>query len=62
MPEIAALKEILRKIPETRVFVLGDLMWDDYVRGDVSRISPEAPVPVLLAASDDRTPGVLPTC
>ncbi len=57
MSEIAALKEILRKIPETRVFVLGDLMWDDYVRGDVSRISPEAPVPVLLASSDDRTPG-----
>lgn len=48
---------IVRKLPESRVFVLGDLMWDEYVRGDVSRISPEAPVPVLLTQSEDRTPG-----
>lgn len=51
------LEEILRKIPQSRVFVLGDLMWDEYIRGDVSRISPEAPVPVLLGTSEDRTPG-----
>lgn len=57
MTDVATLKEVIRKIPETRIFVLGDLMWDEYVRGDVSRISPEAPVPVLLATSDDRTPG-----
>jgi D-beta-D-heptose 7-phosphate kinase/D-beta-D-heptose 1-phosphate adenosyltransferase len=30
-----------------RVLVLGDLMLDQYIWGDVSRISPEAPVPVL---------------
>jgi D-beta-D-heptose 7-phosphate kinase/D-beta-D-heptose 1-phosphate adenosyltransferase len=30
-----------------RVVVLGDVMLDEYVHGDVSRISPEAPVPVL---------------
>lgn len=53
----ARLEEILRKIPQSRVFVLGDLMWDEYIRGDVSRISPEAPVPVLLGTSEDRTPG-----
>ncbi|MBV6494133.1 MAG: Bifunctional protein HldE [Turneriella sp.] len=57
MPEKKRLKEILQKIPSSRVFVLGDLMWDEYVRGDVSRISPEAPVPVLLAQKEDRTPG-----
>ena len=51
------LEEILRKLPQSRVFVLGDLMWDEYIRGDVSRISPEAPVPVLLGTSEDRTPG-----
>lgn len=51
------LEAIVRKLPESRVFVLGDLMWDEYVRGDVSRISPEAPVPVLLTQSEDRTPG-----
>ena len=31
----------------TRVLVVGDLMLDRYILGDVSRISPEAPVPVL---------------
>ncbi len=33
-----------------RVLVVGDLMLDQYVWGDVSRISPEAPVPVLRSA------------
>jgi rfaE bifunctional protein kinase chain/domain len=51
------LEELLRKIPQSRIFVLGDLMWDEYIRGDVSRISPEAPVPVLLGTHEDRTPG-----
>jgi D-beta-D-heptose 7-phosphate kinase / D-beta-D-heptose 1-phosphate adenosyltransferase len=31
----------------TRVLVVGDLMLDDYRRGHVERISPEAPVPIL---------------
>lgn len=31
----------------TRVLVVGDLMLDRYILGDVTRISPEAPVPVL---------------
>ncbi len=33
-----------------RVLVVGDLMLDQYLWGDVSRISPEAPVPVLRSA------------
>ena len=32
----------------TRVLVVGDVMLDRYWFGDVSRISPEAPVPVVL--------------
>jgi D-beta-D-heptose 7-phosphate kinase/D-beta-D-heptose 1-phosphate adenosyltransferase len=36
-----------------RVVVIGDVMLDEYVRGDVSRISPEAPVPVLEVRSHD---------
>ncbi|MCX7631775.1 MAG: D-glycero-beta-D-manno-heptose-7-phosphate kinase [Turneriella sp.] len=53
----ARLLAILGKIPESRILVFGDLMWDHYVRGDAARISPEAPVPVLLAESEYRTPG-----
>lgn len=32
----------------TRIAILGDAMLDIYLRGDVERISPEAPVPVVL--------------
>jgi D-beta-D-heptose 7-phosphate kinase/D-beta-D-heptose 1-phosphate adenosyltransferase len=40
-----------------RVVVLGDVMLDTYVWGDVSRISPEAPVPVLEVAERTYQPG-----
>ena len=39
--------EILRALKGRRVVVLGDLMLDEFVWGDVTRISPEAPVPVV---------------
>jgi len=41
------LTEILKKFPECRIAVVGDLMIDSYVWGSVERISPEAPVPVV---------------
>src|ERR687895_1730640 len=41
---VAALLEAAR---ERRVVVVGDAMLDVYLRGDVERISPEAPVPVV---------------
>ncbi len=43
----ARLVELLRAGSEQRVAVVGDAMLDVYLRGDVSRISPEAPVPVV---------------
>jgi D-beta-D-heptose 7-phosphate kinase / D-beta-D-heptose 1-phosphate adenosyltransferase len=39
--------ELLAKIKNARVAVIGDLMIDEYLTGDVTRISPEAPVPVV---------------
>ncbi|MGH9880244.1 MAG: bifunctional heptose 7-phosphate kinase/heptose 1-phosphate adenyltransferase, partial [Pyrinomonadaceae bacterium] len=39
--------EILRQLPNRRIVVLGDVMLDEFVWGDVTRISPEAPVPVV---------------
>ena len=41
------LLELLRAGAKQRVVVIGDAMLDVYLRGDVSRISPEAPVPVV---------------
>jgi D-beta-D-heptose 7-phosphate kinase / D-beta-D-heptose 1-phosphate adenosyltransferase len=40
-----------------RVFVVGDALLDVYLEGDVSRISPEAPVPVLLETASRHVLG-----
>ncbi|MFQ5532692.1 MAG: D-glycero-beta-D-manno-heptose-7-phosphate kinase [Candidatus Methylomirabilales bacterium] len=40
-------RELLARFPEKKVLVLGDIMVDEYIWGAVSRISPEAPVPVV---------------
>jgi len=41
------LRGIISRFPETRVLVIGDLIVDEFIWGKVSRISPEAPVPVV---------------
>lgn len=40
-----------------RILVIGDVMLDEYLNGDVARISPEAPVPVLHAKNEKSTLG-----
>jgi D-beta-D-heptose 7-phosphate kinase/D-beta-D-heptose 1-phosphate adenosyltransferase len=40
-------KEILNDIVGRNILVLGDVMLDEFVWGDVTRISPEAPIPVV---------------
>jgi D-glycero-beta-D-manno-heptose-7-phosphate kinase len=40
-------KQILERAHDARVLVVGDVMLDVYLRGSASRISPEAPVPVV---------------
>ena len=57
---LAERKELLRTIarfPGRRVLVVGDLMLDQYVRGSVGRISPEAPVPVVRVTGESTIPG-----
>src|SRR5450432_1084954 len=41
------LQEILQSFQSKRILVIGDLMLDEFVWGNVRRISPEAPVPVV---------------
>ncbi|MGA0904185.1 MAG: PfkB family carbohydrate kinase, partial [Opitutales bacterium] len=48
------MKELLEQIKSLRVLVIGDVMLDRYVIGEVTRISPEAPVPVL-AVTEERS-------
>lgn len=47
-----AIKENLPKIKGKKVAVFGDIMLDKYTLGEVLRISPEAPVPVLKKVSE----------
>ena len=40
-----------------RVLIIGDIMMDEYLMGDAERISPEAPVPVVLVENEKRLVG-----
>lgn len=42
------LERLVRSFAEARILVIGDIMVDRFIWGKVSRISPEAPVPVVL--------------
>ncbi len=49
--------QAMDRFPELRVLVAGDIMLDAYVIGEVHRVSPEAPVPVLDVVKQDARPG-----
>jgi rfaE bifunctional protein kinase chain/domain len=51
------LRAVVERLRGCRVLVVGDVMLDEYLRGDVTRISPEAPVPVLEVRAHDWTLG-----
>jgi len=51
------LRALVERLRGCAVLVIGDVMLDEYLRGEVSRISPEAPVPVLEVKSRDRRLG-----
>ncbi len=42
------VREILMRIRGRRIAVLGDVLLDEFLWGEATRISPEAPVPVIL--------------
>ena len=49
--------EILHKIEDIKVLVFGDYMVDKYIIGNVNRISPEAPVPVIEVKNQSQKLG-----
>jgi rfaE bifunctional protein kinase chain/domain len=49
-PDAAAMRK-------AHVLVVGDVMLDRYLFGEVSRISPEAPVPIVKVVREDERPG-----
>ena len=50
-------KNFLDNDHQPRIMVVGDLILDEYIWGSVSRISPEAPVPILETKSENLTLG-----
>lgn len=52
------IKDAFAKFDQLKIAVIGDVMVDAYIWGDVSRISPEAPVPIInLSKREDRLGG-----
>ncbi len=51
------MQALLEKIRSRRILVVGDLMLDRYLWGDATRISPEAPVPVVKMERNTYAPG-----
>ncbi|MDP8240887.1 MAG: D-glycero-beta-D-manno-heptose-7-phosphate kinase [Candidatus Hatepunaea meridiana] len=51
------IDQIISRMQQARVAVVGDLMLDRYIWGDVNRISPEAPVPVVRLSGESSNLG-----
>jgi D-glycero-beta-D-manno-heptose-7-phosphate kinase len=49
--------ELIGRFAGKRMLVIGDLMLDEFIWGRVSRISPEAPVPVVSVTGESEYPG-----
>ena len=51
--DLAGLQQLLQRVAGARVVAIGDLMVDRFVYGGVSRISAEAPIPVMARSSEN---------
>src|SRR5580704_2478088 len=56
-PAMHDIDQQLAKLGQATVLCIGDLMLDDFVYGEVSRISPEAPAPVLAVTRSELVIG-----
>lgn len=55
--DLSPYKQLIEKFSRTKILVMGDMMVDRFIRGKVSRISPEAPVPVVHVREETDLPG-----
>src|SRR5215470_10408539 len=51
------IETAIERLSEQTILCVGDLMLDEFVYGEVSRVSPEAPVPVIAARRDEKVIG-----
>ncbi len=57
MKKQAEIRDLFERFASMRALVIGDLMLDSYLWGEVDRISPESPVPVVDVRGEDHRPG-----
>ena len=57
MGKMKTFRHIISCFSKKKILVIGDIILDRYIQGNVSRISPEAPVPVVLEEKSFYTPG-----
>jgi len=57
LQSIQGIKQLFKKFNSLKVFVVGDAMLDKYQYGNIDRISPEAPVPVVSISHKDTRLG-----
>lgn len=55
--ENSDISRILKKFEDLKVLIIGDVMVDSYVWGKVSRVSPEAPVPIVMRTRSENRLG-----
>src|SRR6516162_236691 len=54
---LSRFSDFREAVARTRVLIVGDVMLDRYWFGEVERISPEAPVPIVKIARSEERPG-----
>ena len=57
MISVSTAKSIFNNFSKIKVLVIGDIMFDHYIWGTVSRKSPEAPVPIVHITRESKMPG-----
>lgn len=55
--DVQSMRDLIEKFGNQKILVFGDLMLDQFVWGQVDRVSPEAPVPVVDVEQETRTLG-----
>jgi rfaE bifunctional protein kinase chain/domain len=53
MEKFKRLEKLLKRFSKVKILVIGDIMLDRFLWGKVSRVSPEAPVPVVVVEKED---------
>src|SRR3990167_1290355 len=57
IPSLERLEKVVRNFKGKKILIIGDLMLDEYIFGKTTRLSPEAPVPVVDVEEVTHVPG-----